>query len=57
MVKGNFLNHHVVSQNCDTNKQFIELSGSDTTFAKLLLGLTGSDFKQYWIIFGIYCNI
>lgn len=57
MVKGNFLNHHVISQNCDTNKQFIELSGSDTMFAKLFLGLTGSDFKQYWIIFGIYCNI
>lgn len=56
MVKGNFLNHHVVSQNCDTNNHFIELSGSDT-FAKLFLGLTGSDFKQYWNFFGIYCNI
>lgn len=51
--KGWFLNHNVVSQNCDANIQFTKLSGYylDTTFAKLFLCLTGSDFKQYWIIF------
>lgn len=37
----------VSSVKTDANTQFKKLSRSDTTFSKLFLCLTGSDFKQY----------